>query len=67
MHIVGISSEPNAWKRFGYNITPAEHAHDFFILKCLVEHVKPVSEMIVGPDVAGKDVDYLQRYVCFYP
>ena len=53
-----IAVEPNAWSRFGYDITPVQHAKDFSLLKDLVNKEDPWGKMVVGPDVAN-DPDYL--------
>ena len=55
-------TEPNAWDRFNYTITPEEHAKDFSILKALVSLQKPLGRMIVGPDIGSQDsTDYLEQ------
>ena len=54
-----VHIEPNAWNRYNYTITPADHAADFPVLKDLIHAVKPAGKRIVGPDVSGKTLNYL--------
>ena len=53
-------AEPNAWDRFGYNITAAEHAKDFTVLKEIVEKQEPLGKMTVGPDVGSSGFSYFE-------